>query len=220
MAACLPPAIVPASRPAGPEHVVIAPLEGRTGAYLTVRDAASRVRVTLAVLPGLLYRISTPAGSGLEPLASGADGDIQVRLRPTGDDGPDDVRVVLNRDVRWDLRLPAGAGEQQLDLTGGRVARVDLGPSGLAEMRLPAPDGTVPVTLTQSVGRVVMVVPAAPVRLRLDLGAGAVVTPWEVRAAAGAGEVLEEPGWSAARDRYTVVARSGVGSLFLHRPGR
>lgn len=211
---------VPASRPASTEHVIVAPLAGRTGAYLTVRDAASRVRVTLAVLPGLLYRISTPAGSGLAPLASGAGGAIQVRLRPTGDDGPDDVRVVLNRDVRWDIRLPAGAGEQGLDLTGGRVTRVDLGPSGLAEMRLPEPAGTVPVTFTQSVGRVVMAVPGAPVRLRLDLGAGAVVTPWAVRVAAGAGDVVEEPGWPAARDRYTVVARSGVGSLFLHRLGR
>lgn len=216
----LPPATAPLGRPAGTEHVAVEPLRGRTGAYLTVRDAASRVRVTFAVLPGLLYRISTPADSGLAPLGCGTGGQPQVCFRRTSGDGPDDVSIVLNRDVRWDIRLPAGAGEQQLDLTGGRVTRVDLGPSGLAELRLPAPAGTVPVTFTQSVGRVVMTVPGAPVRLRLDLGAGPVVTPWAVRAAAGAGEVLEEPGWPVARDRYAVAARSTVGSLLLDRLGR
>lgn len=213
----MPPATAPVAGPTGVEHVVVAPLEGRTGAYLTVRDAASRVRVTLAVLPGLLYRISTPADSGLAPLTSGADGRIQARFRRTGDDGPDDVRIVLNRDVRWDIRLPAGAGEQQLDLSGGRVIRVDLGPSGLAEVRLPEPSGTVPVTFAQGVGSVVMTVADAPVQLRLEAGAGTVVTPWAVRAAATAGEVLVEPGWPAARDRYAVLVRSGLGSLALHR---
>jgi len=217
----MPPARVPTGGPAVAEHVAVAPLEGRTGAYLTVRDAASRVEVAVAVLPGLLYRISTPAGSGLAPLPSAERGGrIQVRFRRTGGDGPDDVRIVLNRDVRWDLRLPAGAGEQQLDLAAGRVTRVDLGPCGLAELRLGAPAGTVPVTFARGVGRVIMAVADAPVGLRLNAGAGAVVTPWAVRAGVAGAQVLEEPGWPIARDRYAVVARSGVGSLTLRRLGR
>src|SRR4051812_26892261 len=35
-------------------------LLGRTGAYLSVGDPASRVQVRMARLPGLLYRITTP----------------------------------------------------------------------------------------------------------------------------------------------------------------
>jgi hypothetical protein len=216
---CSGPARIAADgQPTVAENVVSGALGGRTGAFLTVRDAASRVEVVLASLPGLLYRISTPAGSGLEPRVSGHDGRFQASLRPTGGDGPDEVRIVLNRQVRWDIRLPAGAGEQQLDLTAGRVARVDLGASGLVEMRMPAPVGTVPVTFTASVGTVAMVAaPSAPVRIRFDAGSGAVVTPWAVRPAAPPGTVLVAPAWTTARDRYSVRARSGIGNLTLRR---
>lgn len=217
LAGCGPePTREPAAAPSGHEHVVAGPLQGRTGAYLIVGDAASRIQVILAALPGLLYRISTPAGSGLVPLVSGADGRIRAALRPTGADGPDEVRILLNRDVRWDIRLAAGAGEQQLDLVRGRISRVVLGPSGLVELRLPAPAGTIPVTLDSGVGTVALSAPA-PVRIRLAEGAGAVTTPWLVQAAAAAGTVLEPRDWRTARDRYAVLARSGVGSLTLRR---
>ncbi|MGX6601088.1 hypothetical protein ACWKSP_02975 [Micromonosporaceae bacterium Da 78-11] len=183
-------------------------------------DAASRVEVVLASMPGLLYRISTPADSGLTPRVSGVGGRIRASLRPSGGDGPDEVRIVLNRAVRWDIRLPAGAGEQQLNLTGGRISRVDLGASGLVEMRLPAPAGTVPVTFTAGVGSVVMTAaPNAPLRIQLDAGAGAVVTPWAVSAATDPGSILVTPAWRTARDRYAIVARGGLGSFTLRRSG-
>lgn len=173
----------------GPDNVVAGALGGRTGAYLTVSDAASRVRIVLAGLPGLLYRISTPAGSGLAPRVTGRGGRISAALLPTGADGPDEVRIVLNREVRWDIRLPAGAGEQQLDLARGRITRLDLGASGLIELRLPYPTGTVPVTFLDDVGTVSV---TAPVGFR-----------------------LHPPVRPSARDRYAVRARSAVGSLVV-----
>ncbi len=54
-------------------------------------------------MPGLLYRISTPADSGLAPRVSGRSGRFQAALLHTGRDGPDEVSIVLNRDVRWDI---------------------------------------------------------------------------------------------------------------------
>src|SRR5689334_16457852 len=87
-----------AARPAAdrPDHVAAGPLLDRTGASLTVADAASRVQVTMATLPGLLYRVSTPGDSGLEPHVTSENGNVRVRLAPTGGDGPDEVRIVLN----------------------------------------------------------------------------------------------------------------------------
>jgi hypothetical protein len=212
------PIRAPAPAVSDPEHVVVGLLGGRTGAFLTLRDAASRVEVVLATLPGLLYRISTPAGSGLAPRVSGHDGRLSAMLAPTGADGPDVVRIVLNRDVRWDIRLPAGAGEQQLDLAAGRITRVEVGASGLAEIRLPEAAGTVPVTFTGSVATVAMTTSdGAPARIRLDGGAGPVTTPWAVRADALVGEVFQEPGWPTARDRFAIRARSALGSLSLDR---
>src|SRR4051794_19456209 len=204
--------------PVPADHVAAGPLLGRTGAFLVVGDAASRVRIALATLPGLLYRISTPAGSGLTPRVTGAAGRIRATLRPTGGDGPDEVRIVLNRDVRWDIRLPAGAGEQQLDLAGGRVSRLEMGASGLVELRLPEPVGTVPVNFTGGVGTVAMTAaPGTRVRIGLAGGSGGVVTRWAVRDAVPAGTVLQAPGWGTARDRYAIHARAELGSLVLHR---
>jgi hypothetical protein len=192
------------------EHVVVAPLLGRSGAYLTVSDAASRVEVSMATLPGLLYRITTPADSGLAPVAAVRDGKAEVRFRATRGDGPDDVRIVLNRDVRWDLGLPAGAGETDLDLTAGRISRLATGGSGLIEAALPDPAGTVPVSFG-NVGSAILTVPARPSRVRLALaaGAGAVETPW--------GPVLTEPGWAAATRRYAISFRGGLGRLTVRR---
>jgi hypothetical protein len=196
------------------ERVVAGSLHSRSGAYLTVGDAASRVDVRLAALPGLLYRISTPAGSGLAPRVTGADGRVRLRLRATGDDGPDTVTILLNRAVRWDIRLPAGAGEQWLDLSAGSVARLDLGSAGLLTVDLPRPFGTVPVTLRGAAGSVsVSAPPRAPVRLRLLGGAGSVRTPWVRTDGVPAGAVLADPRWRGTGDRYMFSALGGVSTV-------
>ncbi len=162
----------------------------------------------LANIPGLLYRITTPSGSGLTPRVTRRGNDVRAALVATGADGPDEVRIVLNRGVRWDLRLPAGAGEQRLDLTRGRVTRVDVGASGLVELRLPRPVGTVPLTLTGGVGRLAVSTPrSVPLRLRLDRGA-AELPP---------GTRLAPATWPSARDRYLLRARSSVGILAVRR---
>jgi hypothetical protein len=199
------------------EHVIAGALLGRTGGHLTVRDAASRVQVVLATLPGLLYRITTPAGSGLTPRVTGAGGRLVASLLPVAGDGPDEVRIVLNREVRWQISLPAGAGEQQLDLRRGRVSRVDLGASGLLEMRLPAPDASVPITLGGPVGSVLVIADAdAPMRVQLDQGAGS----WQGGASAPPGTIWQARGRPAAPFRYGIRARSAVGAFMVRtRPG-
>ncbi|WIM94803.1 hypothetical protein ACTOB_006856 [Actinoplanes oblitus] len=188
------------------------------GARLTVLDAASRVRVVTAELPGLLYRVSSAGDAGVAPVVSRRGGRVLVRLRATGGDGLDEVRILLNRDVRWDIRLPAGAGEERVDLRGGLVDRLDLGAAGLAELWLPAPAGTVPVTFTGGVGSVVVTAgTGAPFRLALDGGAGAVATPWFTSNGTPAGAILREGGWPRAADRYAVRAVAGLGDVLLRR---
>jgi hypothetical protein len=197
------------------ERVVAGSLHARTGAYLTVRGAASRVEVRLADLPGLLYRISTPIDSALAPRVTGGVGRVRLGLAPTGDGGPATVRILLNRHVRWDIRMPSGAGEQHLDLTGGSVARIDLGTSGLVDVALPRPVGTVPVRLTGGVGDAVFTGPG-PMRLSLRKGARFVRTPWAGANGSPPGTVLEQPGWAAASNRYTVFAGTGLNRLTVN----
>jgi hypothetical protein len=201
---------------AAPDQVQVGDLRGRTGAYLLVKDAASRVEIRLADLPGLLYRISTPPGAGLAPRVTRAGARVRVGLKPTGADGPDQVTILLNRGVRWDIRLPAGAGEQRLYLSPGSIARVDVGTGGLVDMELPRPSGTIPVIMRGGQGSVSMAVePGVPVRLNLREGAGSVRTSWFASGGSPAGTTSAAPGWTAAPDRYTVYATAGLGDLAI-----
>jgi hypothetical protein len=205
---------VPDSVRPNTERVLVGALSGRTGAALLVGDAASRVEVRVAEMPGLLYRVTTPADAGLAPHVTARRGLYRIDLRPTTGTGPNIVRIVLNRRVRWDVRLPAGAGEQQLDLSAGRVSRIELGASGLVELNLPQPLGTVPVMFRRGAGTVELSTPpSTPVRLTLPEGAGAVTTPWVVNNGTPAGTTLTAPGWSAVTDRYTIRLSSGAGSI-------
>ncbi|WP_307873148.1 hypothetical protein [Paractinoplanes ovalisporus] len=172
----------------------------------------------LANIPGLLYRISTPADAGLTPLVTRSGGRLRVALRPSGAGGPDEVRIVLNRAVRWELRLPAGAGEQRLDLTRGRISRLVLGASGLVELRLPDPYGTVPLIFTGGVGTLAVTAPpGVPLRLRLAGGAGSALTPWTADEQIPPATTLGPAVWPTARNRYALRARAAIGILALRR---
>ena len=197
------------------EHVLAGALHGRTGAFLIVRDSASRVEVRLADLPGLLYRVSTPADSGLAPAVTGGHGRVRLGLRPTGGDGPDTVAILLNRTVRWDIRLPAGAGEQHLDLAAGRLSRLELGAgTGLVSLRLPPPRGTVPIIVAGGVGEVAVAIPpGTPLRLHLRGGAGLVAVPWAGRTRAPTNTVLAPATWPKAPNRYKMNVGTEVGSV-------
>ncbi|MEU4622284.1 hypothetical protein AB0G04_20250 [Actinoplanes sp. NPDC023801] len=204
--------------PVADERVISGPLLDRTAAWLTVGDAAARVRVRFARMPGLLYRVSTASDAGVAPVVSRRGGRVTVRLTATGRDGLDEVRIVLNRQVRWDIRLPAGAGEQQLNLRDGRVQRVEVGSAGLAEVWLPEPEGTVPIVFTGGVGTaVVSVGSGTPVRVRLSEGAGSVETPWTTNNGTAAGTVLHDPVFRRARDRYAIRAEGGLGALVVRQ---
>jgi hypothetical protein len=204
--------------PTAEERVISGPLLGRTAAWLTVGDAAARVRVRFARMPGQLYRVSTGADAGIAPVVTRRDGRVTVRLTRTGRDGLDEVRIVLNRQVRWDIRLPAGAGEQQLNLRDGRVQRLEVGSAGLAEVWLPEPEGTVPIVFTGGVGTaVVSVGGGVPVRVRLTEGAGSVETPWTTNNGTAAGTVLHDPGFRRVRNRYAIRAEGGLGALVVRQ---
>ncbi|MDT4992482.1 MAG: hypothetical protein QOH97_2374 [Actinoplanes sp.] len=185
-------------------------------AALTVADAASRVEVRTVDLPGLLYRVTTPYRSGLAPRVTGPAARLTLRLGPTGDDGPDAVLILLNRAVRWQIRLPAGGGEEHLELSRGRLTALEVGAAGLVRVRLPAPVGLVGVTVLSGVGAVEFTAPlATAVRLHLRGGAGEAFVPW----GAPHGGVAMSPGWGVRANRYAIETRGGVGSVRVFAPG-
>jgi hypothetical protein len=190
-------------------------LHGLSTAWLTLGDPAARVNLRVTDLPGLLYRVSTPAGSGLAPSVTGGDGTVRLWLRVTGDDGPDRVDVLLNRGVRWRIRLVAGAGEQHLDLRAARLDALDIGAGvGLVRVRLPAPRGTVAIRVIGTVGRLDLLLSrVVPLRVHAGGGAAAVSLPGTDRVDVPPDWRWAAIGWTNAVDRYRVDARAPLGAL-------
>jgi len=195
--------------------VIVAPLLGRSGASLTVRNAASRIRLSLATLPGLLYRISTPADAGIKPSPAIKGNDVQLQVDRDGTGTGGQIQVVLSTAVRWQLRFSGYADEQRIDLSGGKVTSVEL-IAGMhkAELQLPPSSGTVPVKITGAVDQLALRSPADnPVRVKVGGGATDVVAGTRKLHDIAPGSTLTPKDWKQHSDRYDVTAASAIGSL-------
>lgn len=188
--------VVQAVVSAPPGHRARGLLGERRQARFELVSAASSVAVRAGDLGGELYRVTTPAGSGLAPAVRAAGGLVRAGLRSTGADGPDTVDVTLHRGIRWSVVLRAGAGEAHLDLAAAALAGVAVvGGAGLLRLFLPRPAAVVRVWLAAGIGRAELYAPAdVPVLVR---GAVRAVRPG-----------LGGPG-------YVVETRGGVGELVL-----
>jgi hypothetical protein len=211
------------------DRVVAGPRDGRSVATLELLDGADTVTVRAVDLGDELYRVATPDGSRLRPQIAdraaddgGDDGGdvVSVRLveRP-GEGGASAVEVRLHAAVRWSLRLLDGATTQVVDLSGGRLAGLDVvGGVTRLEVALPSPDGVVPVRVDGGAGQVRVTAPdGAPVRVQAGGGAGTVTVDGAVHQGVAAGVEFVPPGWPGAADRYDVVAGAGVGTLTVDR---
>jgi hypothetical protein len=115
----------PAETP-GPRHDVAVARGDLDAAQLDVVSGATSVTVRIADLGPELVRASTPDGSQVAPSADLTGSMVRVSLASTGLVGPADLTVLLDRQVRWRVRLSGGASSEVLDLRGGRVDGVDF----------------------------------------------------------------------------------------------
>jgi hypothetical protein len=126
------------------------------------------------------------------------------------------VTVLLDRRVRWQVRLSGGASSELLDLRSARLAGVDLvAGSAEIELVLPVPDRAVPITMAGGATEFTLHVPRG-VATAVRIGGGAATTEVDGvrRTGLPAGTVLAT---TAAPDRYDVDATAGVSTLTLLR---
>ncbi|MFF5173408.1 hypothetical protein ACFY3U_12300 [Micromonospora sp. NPDC000089] len=214
-----PPTVWVGGEPAGAgaaenaaERAATAPVGGRRRATFELVDGVIVLRLRVADLGDELYRISSPAGAALAPRPEVA-GD-RVRLRVVGSDGtgPGVVDVVLNSRVGWRLRLLAGATEQHLDLTGARLAGLELlGGASRVDLRLPVVTGTLTVRMSGGADRFAVHAPGGPpVRVRAAIGAGVVSVYGDRRDGVPAGALISSPNWDRRADRVYVDLVAGA----------
>jgi hypothetical protein len=192
---------------------------GVSGAAATVDLVSGATTVTVRAddLAGAdRLQAMTPDGASVAPVPE-VDGDtVRVHLVQTGEPGPSALTVVLDRRVRWQVRMSGGATSQLLDLRSARLSGVDLA-AGAAriELVLPVPDRAVPITMAGGASEFTLHVPRG-VATAVRVGGGAADTEVDGvrRTGLAAGTVLAT---TTATDRYDIDATAGVSTLKLER---
>jgi hypothetical protein len=193
------------------------PADGRTQAAFDLVDGIATVRLRTADLDADLYRVTTPPGSGVRPRVVDQNGRIQLFLDHSGDHGdvPESVDIVLSQQVRWGLRVGGGVDLSTIDLSGARLAEVDLaGNATRIDLTLPKPDGTLTVRMSGGVNALtVRSAQRVPVRVRVGSGAGEVVLDGQTHSGVAAGALFTPGRWANAVDRVDLDAAAGMSAL-------
>ncbi|MEU4530306.1 hypothetical protein AB0F49_18955 [Micromonospora ureilytica] len=223
---------------AADEQLLTAPLAGRQNGTFVLADGLSSFELRVAELGDDLYRISTPAGSGVAGRPAVQGETVRLDLVESGTRGPRAVRVLLNERVAWRLHLVGGVSSQVLDLTRARLLGVELaGGSSRTEILLPPisadgsgnpagsnsdqPAGMLTVRLTGGTSQLDVRVPGeTPVRVRVGAGAGSVVVREDRWDGVAAGSVLGTPGWDRSTARLYLDLVAGANSVIVSSSNR
>jgi hypothetical protein len=192
-----------------------------TAATLDVVSGTTAVRVTTGPLGGDLYRVSTPRGSGIRPLASVTGHTVQVGQ--TGTAGVKTavpaIAIVLAPRVHWTIDLDGGATTETVDMRGGSLRAVDFGAGvSRASVDLPAPTTTETLTLAGGASQLSVVAPpGSPARVVATGGASEVRLDNDDHHGVAGGSVFTEPGWAQAQRRYDIRLTAGVSDFQMTR---
>lgn len=193
----------------------------RSTATLDVVDGATTVQVSSArSLGGPLYRVSTPAGSGIRPLVSQTGATVEVGQTGTSPrTGIPSLDIVVARGVRWTIDLDGGATTESVDMRRGLLSSLDFGAGvSRASVRLPAAVGTQSVTLAGGASQLLVVAPpGAPAQVQAVGGASQVLLDGADHIGVAGGSVFTDPGWTGSRNRYAIMLSSGVSDFRMSR---
>ena len=192
------------------------PLNGRQTAIFELDNGANALRIRATSIDDDLYRVTVPANSDVAPRADENDGDVHLTLNPTNRGGaPGLVTVELNPDVVWILRINAGTHQTVIDMTGGKVDRIDFGGgASQIEVTLPSPSKVVPVQLTAGVDQLLFHLAAnTPLRVQFGSGAGRATLYGTTHQGIAPGQSFTTPTWGQSNTGVDIQAQAGVGGL-------
>ncbi|MGH9018524.1 MAG: hypothetical protein ACRDY1_12310, partial [Acidimicrobiales bacterium] len=190
-------------------------------ATVDVVSGATVVDVSARPLDGALYRVSTPEGSGIRPLATRTGATVRVAVTGTGTEATAvaAVAVVVATGVRWSIVLDGGATSESVDMSQGSLISLTFA-AGVsdASVRLPPPSGTQGLHLDGGASRLVVTAPAgAPAEVRALGGASVVELDGVSHHGVSGGSTFADPGWATAHDRYVLELAAGASDVEFQR---
>jgi hypothetical protein len=150
----------------------------------------------------------------LRDRTTGSRGDVRISQTGARFGGTSEVVVKVASDLPIpSLEVSAGAGEFVVDLRDVKVAsaRFSVGASNTTVI-LPHPAGDVAVRLEGGASNISIEIPS-DVEARVTVSGGLITTTSSNPRAAKSGDVIETPGYAAAKDRVTVTINGGASSI-------
>jgi hypothetical protein len=193
---------------------VTAPLGSTRTSRIEVTGVSTLLRIRTADLGDRLFRIATLDDSAV-PRVVDTDHGPRLDLTRTRTPGTVGADIQLNSSVDWTIRLTGGSTEPVIDMRSGGLARIELvGGASRAVLQLPAPKGTVPLSVTGRVDDLtIRTRTGTPVQLRLGKGAATSTVDGATRTAVNPGAALVPAGWESARNRYDLTASATIGAI-------
>lgn len=201
-------------------HVLTGDRAHRSVATLEVDSGTTSVDVSAGTSSALLYRVSTPAGSGVRPLTTLDDGVLRVSQTTDGDHhGVPTIDIQLARRVRWTINLDGGATTETVDMSKGSLASLSFGAGvARASVRLPAPVGTLTLTLAGGATQLLVAAPpGAPAEVKVVGGASQVSLDGIGHTGVAGGSVFVDPAWATSPNRYDIDLVAGVSEFEMSR---
>lgn len=193
------------------------PRNGLQAASLDLDVGAHQISVRTADIGNDLYRVTTDKPQQLE--VSQSQSTVTVRSKSSGDqNGPNEVEVELNRDVRWKLHLNGGSSSEDVDVSGGDVQSLTLAAGvNRLDVILGAPHGEVPVDVTGSANHLALHLPNGTNASLQVVGAVSRLTVDRSDRGSVAGTARFTVGSGSAADRYQVNCEAALNTLSIER---
>jgi hypothetical protein len=123
--------------------------------------------------------------------------------------------VMINGAIPWDVDVRGGASEVDADLTAARVTGFSLtGGASHFDVRLPRPEGMVPLRIRGGASRVTLSRPTGvPFRIRVNGGLSRLSVDGRQLGSAGGPATLDSPGYDQATDRYELDVSGGASRI-------
>lgn len=209
------PALRPAVPPAAP-----APKLPATATFEMAATARS-VTVRTGDLGAGRYRVTLGAGAAPVSAKVSDDGtNHRLTLVKEKETPAPPITITLNAGIRWNLELTAGNSETDVDLTGSKLASLELaGGARVFTLALPEVTGTLPVRISHGMNQLTIDTRGAAVRLSLRVGAGKVILDGRTRTGTEPGRVFTSAGRSGATGRIDIDSVEGVGTLTVGTGG-
>ncbi len=201
-------------------HVLAGGSTHRATATLDLVSGVTSVVVAAGAPAGDLYRVHTPAGSGIRPLVTLDHGTVRVGQSADGKgNGVPTIDIQLARRVRWTINLDGGATTETVNMATGSLANLSFGAGvSMASVKLPVPRGTLTLTLAGGASRLLVVAPSgAPAEVKALGGSSQVDLDGTSHSGVAGGSVFTEPAWGSAQNRYTIDLVAGVSDFEMSR---